>query len=326
TRAERQRHREHPENHRERGHDDRAEADAAGLYGRSERAIAVLAQLVGESDQQVAVGDADTDGHDRAHQRFDVDGRARYREHPEHAGQRSRHRHHDDERLEPRLKVRDHQQVHEDDGENQAFAKGAERIAHRLALAADDDVSAGGQLAEVVDLALYGGGGASQVAAVDGGVNVDDALHRVMRDDGGIPSVGDRAEVAEQLGLALRPAGRRGSAQRYVRQRGYGVDQMLRRLRHDAVVHTRFRIEPEVGLQQHSSGKRGEHARGDLLLRDAEFERLVAIDVHAEGRIVLRLGNPEIADAGNEAHLVLQAQRDVVVGLQIVAVDLRVDR
>src|ERR1019366_6930021 len=186
TRTERKRHREHPENHRERGHDDRAEADATGLDGCGERTIAFFAQLVGEGDQQVAVGDADADRHNRAHKRFDVDGRACYREHPEHAGERARDRHHDDERLEPRLKVRDHQQVHEDDGENQALAKGAERIAHRLALAADDDVSAGGQWAEVVDLALYGGGDAAEVAALHGGVNVDDALHRVMRDDGGI--------------------------------------------------------------------------------------------------------------------------------------------
>src|ERR1019366_5084038 len=144
TRAERKRHREHPENPRERGHDDRAEADAAGLDSRGERTIAFLAQLVGESDQQVGVGDADTYRHDRAHQRFDVDGRTRYREHPEHAGQRSRPRINDDERLEPRLKVRDHQQVHEDDGQDESLAKGEERVMHRLALAADDDVRAGG--------------------------------------------------------------------------------------------------------------------------------------------------------------------------------------
>src|SRR5208282_3540648 len=115
------------------------------------------------------------------------------------------------------------------------------------------------------------------------------------------------------------------SAQRYVRQRGYRAEQMLRRLRHDAVVDARFRIEPEVGLQQHGAGERGEHTRGDLLLRDAEFERLVAIDVHAEGRIVLRLGYSEIADAGDQLHPILKAQCDVVVGLEVVAVDLRVD-
>ncbi len=122
------------------------------------------------------------------------------------------------------------------------------------------------------------------------------------------------------------PAAGVGSAERNVRERRDRVDQMLRRLRHDVVVDAGFRIEPEVRLQERSAGQRREHARGDLLLRDAELERLVAIDVDAEGRIVLRLGDSQIADAGNLPHAILQAQRDVVVGLQVVAVDLRVDR
>src|SRR5260370_31734468 len=101
---------------------------------------------------------------------------------------------------------------------------------------------------------------------------------------------------------------------------------MLRRLRYDVVVDAVFRIEPEVGLQQRCAGERGEHARGDLLLRDAELERLVPVDVDAKGRIVLRLGDTQVADAGNLPHFILQAQCDVVVGLQVVAVYLRVDR
>ena len=102
---------------------------------------------------------------------------------------------------------------------------------------------------------------------------------------------------------------------------------MLRRLRDDVVVDADFRIEPEVGLQQRGAGERRQQARGDLLLRDAELQGLGAIDVDLEGRIVLRLGNAEIADARESVRIsLLQAQRDVVVGVQIVAVDLRIDR
>src|SRR5208283_2697550 len=102
----------------------------------------------------------------------------------------------------------------------------------------------------------------------------------------GIPVVTDRAEVAEQLGLGLcgcnRSFGstgggvavdsrrRRGSAQRNVRQHRDGIDYMLRLLGDDAVVDAVLWIEPEVRLQQRSAGERGQHARGDLLLRDAE--------------------------------------------------------
>jgi len=66
-----------------------------------DRTHAFLAHLVGESDEQVAVGDADAHRHDRAHQRLDVDRRAREHQYPEHAGQSARHGHYDDERLEP---------------------------------------------------------------------------------------------------------------------------------------------------------------------------------------------------------------------------------
>ena len=136
----------------------------------------------------------------------------------------------------------------------------------------------------------------------------------------------DRAEVAEQLRLAVGSCGRHGRAERNIRERRDRVDQMLRRLRDDVVVDARLRIEPEVRLQQGRARQRREHARRDLLLRDSEFERLVAIDVDVEGRVVLRLRDPQIADPRNHLHAILQSQRDIVVGLQIVAVDLRVDR
>ena len=71
--------------------------------------------------KQVAVGHSDADRHDRAHQRLDIDGRARQRQHPQHAGQRPRHRHQDDQRLEPRLKVRDHEEVNEHDRQNESL-------------------------------------------------------------------------------------------------------------------------------------------------------------------------------------------------------------
>ncbi len=101
---------------------------------------------------------------------------------------------------------------------------------------------------------------------------------------------------------------------------------MLRRLRHYVVVNAGLRIEPEIRLQKRRAGKRREHARRDLLLRDAELERLGAININLEGRIILRLRDPEIADPWDKLHAILQAQCDIVVGLQIVAVDLCVDR
>ncbi len=114
------------------------------------------------------------------------------------------------------MKIRDHQQVNEDDRENQPFAEGDERIVHSLALAADYDVSAGGQRAEVVDLMLNSGGDAAEIAAGYRGVDVDHALHGVVCDDGGIPGVPDIREVAQHLRLALSSISR-GRAEREIR-------------------------------------------------------------------------------------------------------------
>ena len=100
---------------------------------------------------------------------------------------------------------------------------------------------------------------------------------------------------------------------------------MLRRLLDDVVVDAGYRIEPEVRLQQLRAGERREQARGDLLLRDAELERLGAIDLDLKARVVQRLGDAQVTTPGICAHPLLQAQRDIVVGLQVVAVYLRVD-
>ena len=99
--AESERHRQHPEHHRERGHQDRAQAGARGLDRGGGGWVALLAQFVGKDHNQVAVGDADANRHNRAHQRLDIDGGAGQREHPEHASERAGHRQHDHQRLQP---------------------------------------------------------------------------------------------------------------------------------------------------------------------------------------------------------------------------------
>ena len=92
---------------------------------------------------------------------------------------------------------------------------------------------------------------------------------------------------------------------------------MLARLRDHDVVDAGYRIEPEVRLQELRAGERGEHARSDLLLGDAELERLGAIDLDLEARVVERLGDAHVHDPRNSRHPLLEAQRDIVVALEI---------
>ena len=76
---------------------------------------------------QDAVRGRDADAHDRAHQRRHAERRVRHEQHPGDAGERAGQRHQDDERVEPRLEVDDHQQVDEQHREEQAVAEAAER-------------------------------------------------------------------------------------------------------------------------------------------------------------------------------------------------------
>ena len=129
--------------------------------------------------------------------------------------ERARHRHHDDERLEPGLKIRRHQQVDQQDREQNAQLQRGERLVHRLALTANRDMRARRQVAEIVDLALDGVAHAAEVAPGHARVNIHHALHRVMRDDRRIDVVRDSRDVAEHLaGGVIASAGAERSARR----------------------------------------------------------------------------------------------------------------
>jgi hypothetical protein len=97
------------------------------------------------------------------------------------------------------VEIGDHQQVNENDREDDAEAQAAERLIHGVALTANRDARAGRQGAEIVDGVLHGSGGAAEVTALDTAINVDDALHVVMVEDGGFGVLRDSREVREQL-------------------------------------------------------------------------------------------------------------------------------
>src|ERR1700685_325681 len=103
------------------------------------------------------------------------------------------------------------------------------------------------------------------------------------------------------------------------------MHQMIRRLYDHAVIDAVYRIEPEIRLKQSGAVKLCKQTRRDLLFGYANLERLRAIDVTLECGIVERLGDSEIDEARNAAHLVLQSRGDGIVGGQVVAGDLHVD-
>ena len=121
----------------------------------------------------------------------------------------------------------------------------------------------------------------------------------------------------------MRIAGR-GDRQRL--QRAQRVDLVLRRLHHDRIGHAVVRVEIVGRRDLRAAGEIDDEAVGDVALGQADILRAGAVDIDVEGRIVRRLLDARIGNAGNPAD---PAQQLVGVGeirFQIGAADLQVDR
>jgi hypothetical protein len=211
--AEAERHRQHPDQHRERGHHDRTEAAEAGVERGLPRRCAAGEQLARRIDDEDAVRGRDADAQDRPGQRRHRQRRARHEQHPRDAGQRRRQAADDHERIEPRLEIDDHQQVDQRDRERETAEQPGERLVHRLHLAAQHDRRAGRQLrARVVDELRHVGRDRAEVAPLHRRENVEHRLHVVVRHDRLLRRAREAAERAEQVlrGRTGRRAAGRG--------------------------------------------------------------------------------------------------------------------
>ena len=94
----------------------------------------------GEGHQQDRVRHGHADGHDRAHERLNVQRRARQPEHQDHAGDHRRHGRHDQERQLQRLEVRRQQQEDHHHRQQQPGSQAVEHLLQRHDLAAHGDV------------------------------------------------------------------------------------------------------------------------------------------------------------------------------------------
>ena len=111
-----------------------------------------------------------------------------------------RQRRDDDERIEPRLEVDDHEQVDEQDGEDEAEAEADEGRVHALDLPAHRDRVTGRQLGpQLARDPLDGGRHAAEIAFLHVGVDVEDRLDVRVADDGGHLASLERGQIGEEL-------------------------------------------------------------------------------------------------------------------------------
>src|SRR5436190_13066309 len=199
---------------------------------------------VGEIDHQHAETHHDADHHYDAHHRLNAEKGVREKEHPSHTDQPERHGKYDDERIEKRTELDDHDQINEHDREEKSEAKRLKRLVHRFHFAAHLDVIALGHLRAVsfdlVDVTLDVVSDRADIAPL----HVDE-------------NVGHAGDV-EMINFGVRRAARkfRNSAQcdwrqliftRYgdVEDRVDRLDVVLAILRTDEIMVAVFFIDPE---------------------------------------------------------------------------------
>ena len=175
--TETERHRDHADDHGESGHQDRAQSRVTGENGGVERGPAFAQLIVCERDHQDAVRGRDTDAHDRAHHRFDVESRVGEKEHPQNAGKRTGERGDDDEWISPGLEIDHHQEIDEERGKDEAESEFVERGVHAFHLTAHSNSAAGCEfwtdlVHNLCDLIRD----AAKIRALHIGINIEDRL------------------------------------------------------------------------------------------------------------------------------------------------------
>ena len=131
----------------------------------------------------------------------------------------------------------------------------------------------------------------------------------------------DVGDAAEDRRLRIS-----GGRDRQRLQRAERIHLVLRRLHHDRIGHAVIRIEVVGRRYLRGAGKVDHETVGDVALGQADILRAGAVDVDVEGRIVRRLLDARIRDAGNPADLGQQIVGISEVGAEIGAADLQVDR
>ncbi len=109
--------------------------------------VPCASDLARKTHHENAVGGRDADAHDGPGQRRHADRRAGDEQHPHDADQGSRQPADDDQRVDPRLKVDHHEQVHEQHGEAEPGQEARERGLHGLHLTTHHDAGTGRQAA-----------------------------------------------------------------------------------------------------------------------------------------------------------------------------------
>src|SRR5712692_3985053 len=246
----------------------------------------------------------------------------RQQQRPANACERAGQRGNDNERIEPRLKIDDNQEISKHDRPEQAQAQSGKGTLHSLDLTANDDVAALRQiLLDGLDELFDFVGDAAEVAAIHSRVDVDHRLRGVVRDFRG---PGGR-RGGDQVSENLRPRTRHAAADGSILQRLVGVHAILRLLHRNGILHAVFRIQPESRGSLKAGAERNKNVLRHVARLHANGLGAGPVDFHIERRIIKGLLNVDIYRAGNVTELAGEFFPDKIISALIHAGDFHVD-
>src|ERR1700723_3124076 len=271
---------------------------------------------------QDAVGRGHTHAHDGTHQCWHAQRGSCCKEEQHDAGQRSRQRRDDDERVKPRLEVNHDQQVDQHNGEGQTGEQAHVRGLHGLNLPADAHERATGQRFFVgrydsVDLFAH----RTQVPVLHRTIDIERSADIVVIDDLHLGASADVCHIRQNLGLFC---GRR--RQRNILQVVQRLDVVLWCLGNDAVSCAVLVVKKEQRRELRASAEQVLQTAADVPQRIAALRCLGAVHIHCEYRVVVGLLNAQVHEAGDMSKLVEHGIGDLTVGGDVGALELHVYR
>src|ERR1700731_4821273 len=301
------------------GHQDGTKTQASGGRDGFLQRLAVMMKMTGKLDDQDAVRNHDANHHHQSHQGHHVQRGARREQEQEHAGKSGRYRQKDDEGILPCRELRNQNQIHQDDGEEQADSEALEGSAHALRVAPQVYTNSFRQLG-VLDNFFHLASQPAEIFALRRHVYIDHTKQLIVVYFRRGRNSADFYHAIEGGRFRAFPA-----AQGNLLQIGHRLDLVLGILDGQQVGVTARWIDPVIRRDHAVRSEGGDDVVDDFFLRETEETGLPAVNVELQGRVIDILGNQNVADAPESANKRSDLCRCGVNAAEIVAANLYVN-
>src|SRR5271168_839146 len=276
---------------------------------------------LGKRDDENTVCRGHPHAHDGSHQGGHAEPGVGIEEKQDDTSERGRQRGDDNEGVSPRLKVDDDQHVYENDRKDQTAKKRDVGAAHGVYLPQNRDRGAPGEVAfESIYNPLNIPSHSSQVAILHRAVDIDDAAHVVLGNDGHLVSAVNGRHISQDLGVPVA-----GYIDWDILQILYGLHPVLGCLRGHLIVDTVLPVQKEHWGNLEASAKTIEDALAHIARSVSALLGFGPVNIDCVCRIVHRLLHAKVNQAGNLTQLGSEIGGKLSTRAHIVSAELHVN-